>query len=216
MSESTKAVSLRLSAAERAAIRQAMQSHAGPEKRRDRRTQLDDSFQLLIRVADEGPMMAVTPRDISAGGIGFYHVAYIHPGTKVFVVMKGKKHDAVQTAGTVTRCEHVNGRVHAVGVIFEQRIAVSVVVEEEEEAASESRLEPAQVYEQVTKLSDQLKALAAEKAEMDAILTRVGELALLLVQNGGTPPENVKNEPAKPKADADPNAGGGGRGPSRR
>lgn len=202
MSSPTNAAKLTLSPAEQAAIRKAMQFRDGPERRRDSRISLcDRDFQLLVRIGDGGHLMNVTARDISASGIGFYHVAYVHPDTRVQLVMKGAGTDALSAAGTVVRCQHVNGRVHEVGVLFDDRIELGVVVKGAGgSVGAGERLDIAEVYARIAQLGQQVRELADHKQELGTILQRVGALAELLIQNGGdaeAAPASTKPKPSQ-------------------
>ncbi len=173
----------KLSEQELAAIATAMQRHGGVERRQHSRLPLSQEFPLVVRLGggEESPYLNVTPRDISSSGLGFFHVAYVHPGTAVQMIMKNRASDAVCIKGVVARCRHVSGRLHEVGVTFDTAIQVEVFVNAPSGAAIPSSMAtPAEVYKRVTAVSDQLKALAARSASFDSILERVGELAVLL------------------------------------
>src|SRR5678815_4263776 len=92
-----------LSAEEQAAIVRARQrAGGGSERRRHVRIPLDERFPLLIRVEQEGAtFIAVRPRDLSSSGLGFFHVAYMHPGTNALFIMKGLKGEVASLKGTI-------------------------------------------------------------------------------------------------------------------
>lgn len=191
MGEPVTSAMQKLTPAERAVIRKAMQYRAGPERRRDSRTSLEErQFQLLVRIGDTGGLVSVTPRDISSSGLGFYHICYIHPDTRVHMVMKGSGPEALAVDGTVVRCKHVRGRVHEVGVFFDERIEVGVIVKGASSDDEVKPLEPAEVYNRIEKMSEQLKSLATQKEEFGTILQHVGELAHLLIQISGDDEES--------------------------
>lgn len=192
MSATTGAQTVALSTEEQAAIEKARQrAGGGKERRRHARLPLDERFPLLMRLETSGAtFIAVRPRDLSSSGLGFFHVAYVHPGTSAVFIMKGRKGEVATIKGTVTRCAHVSGRVHEVGAVFEQEIQVEVFVSQPAATAAHSPAD--EVYKQVAAMAEQLKALAAERAAFDSILDRVGKLALLV-----TP-----REAEKPKGDA--------------
>lgn len=174
---------VKLSEQELAAIATAMQRHGGVERRQHSRLPLSEQFPLVVRLgaAEDAPYLNVTPRDISSSGLGFFHIAYVHPGTTVQMIMKNREAQAVCIKGAVARCRHVSGRLHEVGVNFDTAIQVEVFVNASSGVeVPSSATTPAEVYKRVTAVSDQLKALAARSASFDSILERVGELAVLL------------------------------------
>lgn len=190
MAETHRPMGLKLTPAEREAIAAAMKRHSGPEQRREKRVELDESFQLIVRFGT-GQALGVTPRDVSASGLGFYHVAYVHPGTEVGLVMKAKGADAVSRKGTVVRCRHVKGRVHEVGVLFEERIEIGVVVGGAVEAAAPAPapLDEQAMYAKIAEISEGVRKLATERADMDAILERIGAMATLLMERSAKKPQ---------------------------
>lgn len=64
----------------------------------------------------------VSTQDISAGGIGLVHTSYIHPGTTCRVAVPKFEGGHEVLDGTVVRCIHRGGVVHAVGVLFAEVI----------------------------------------------------------------------------------------------
>lgn len=61
-------------------------------------------------------------RNLSAGGMSLLHAAFVYPNTKIVVRVPGISAGAVDVKGTVVRCMHVQGRVHEVGVKFDEMI----------------------------------------------------------------------------------------------
>jgi hypothetical protein len=66
--------------------------------------------------------IVVACRNLSSGGIGIFHSAYMHVGSPCAVALpRNGKPDAV-TRGTVVRCRHLGGRVHELGIKFTDAI----------------------------------------------------------------------------------------------
>ncbi len=61
-------------------------------------------------------------RNISRGGIGLLHNAYIHPGTKCSVTIPLVSGGLKEIVGKVRRCVHVRGTLHELGVAFDTSI----------------------------------------------------------------------------------------------
>jgi len=66
----------------------------------------------------------VACRNLSRGGVGVLHSSFMHEGTRCRVHMHHKTSGDVWLEATVTRCRHVAGRVHEVGLRFAQEIDV--------------------------------------------------------------------------------------------
>ena len=62
----------------------------------------------------------VRPRDISRTGLGFIHGAYIHPTSKAELTLVLPDRELLRKHGVVARCRHVRGKVHEVGVAFDE------------------------------------------------------------------------------------------------
>ena len=68
-------------------------------------------------------------RNLSRSGIALLHAAYVHVGTKCRVVLPLLTGREQKIPGEVVRCVHREGRVHEVGVAFEQPVDVRRFVE---------------------------------------------------------------------------------------
>jgi hypothetical protein len=184
MDQSTNISGIRLTDRERASLAKAMGIHTGQERRRHRRFMLPKEFALVVRCAQPGGgggTFSVTPRDISLSGIGFFHAAYIHPGTACTLIMRTLKGDAVSLAGTVMRCRHVSGRIHEVGVVFEHEVDVESFVADAKPVDGElGAVKPEDVMIRISHLAAELKMLADQHASASSLLSKVGELAMLV------------------------------------
>lgn len=68
--------------------------------------------------------MQLICRNMSRGGVGVLHSAFVHTGTRCIVQMPrlGGKTDAIE--GIVLRCTHVAGQIHELGIRFDAQIAL--------------------------------------------------------------------------------------------
>ncbi|GAB4110284.1 MAG: hypothetical protein Kow00105_19050 [Phycisphaeraceae bacterium] len=71
----------------------------------------------------------VRSRDLSEGGIGFLHGAYVHEGSACRVILKDLSDKVICIDGQVKHCVHVSGTVHKVGVQFNEKIDLSQFTE---------------------------------------------------------------------------------------
>ncbi len=64
----------------------------------------------------------VSPRTLSAGGIGFLHGGFLYPGTSVIVYLRSLTKEMCELRGKVVSCRHIGRHIHHIGVEFPQRI----------------------------------------------------------------------------------------------
>lgn len=64
----------------------------------------------------------VRPRDLSSGGISFLHGAFVYPQTQCRFTLRGMDGLSMPVEGEVVRCRHVRGRIHEVGVRFNEPV----------------------------------------------------------------------------------------------
>lgn len=64
----------------------------------------------------------VACRNLSSGGIGLLHSAYVHCGTACIVLLPRADGTTSTVQGTVVRCTHLTGTIHEVGIRFESPI----------------------------------------------------------------------------------------------
>lgn len=64
----------------------------------------------------------VACRNLSSGGLGVLHSAYVHKGTRCTVELPATDGQTVSVEGAVVRCVHVSGTIHEVGVQFSKPI----------------------------------------------------------------------------------------------
>jgi hypothetical protein len=177
---------LRLSEEELKAIVQAKSNPPGSEKRIHRRIHVPDSFPLLMQ-SDAGGgsdiVCTLVAKDLSAQGVGFFHAAYIYPGSRVKFTMKNREGEPVALEATVKRCRHIAGRVHEAGAIFEQPIDVELFVEipPEAPAGGLDAGDLAIIQARVAALTLELKSLTDRHAEMDKLIGKVAELSAALL-----------------------------------
>ncbi|MEM6391921.1 MAG: hypothetical protein AAF797_04040 [Planctomycetota bacterium] len=99
------------------------------ETRTDERIPYRNLSSVLLAVAppdpkDEWSRFKVRPRDISTGGFGFLHGSYLHTGSPCLAVLGAHGRGLVTVRGTIARCEFLRGKLHQVGIRFDQPIDV--------------------------------------------------------------------------------------------
>lgn len=61
-------------------------------------------------------------RDLSVNGLGLFHSSYLHPGTQAAATLRTTDGESFRVTGRVTRCTHVRGSVHEVGIVLDAEI----------------------------------------------------------------------------------------------
>lgn len=67
--------------------------------------------------------LPVATRNISRGGISILHSAFMHVGTPCEILLKIPGGTTQSISGTVRRCGHVSGRVHEIGIQFNEQVS---------------------------------------------------------------------------------------------
>lgn len=78
----------------------------------------------LIHPGRSESSVIVACRDLSAGGIGVLHSAFVHKGTQCVVRLPRVDGGHADVDGTVVRCQHIGGVIHEVGIRFGTAIEV--------------------------------------------------------------------------------------------
>ena len=71
----------------------------------------------------------VACRNLSRGGMSILHNSYWHSGTRCTVLLPHNSGRKVPVVGFVTRCRHVRGMIHEVGIRFEEPIDTNEYVD---------------------------------------------------------------------------------------
>ena len=69
-------------------------------------------------------MHVVRARNLSSGGIGFFHGCFLYPDTLCHIAVQTVDGQRVAMAGKVSWCRHVRGRSHEIGLRFTRLIDV--------------------------------------------------------------------------------------------
>jgi len=80
---------------------------------------------LRLRIIHPGAttvQITVACRNLSCGGVSVMHSAYVHTGSPVIITLPHPKLGSVDVDGTVSRCTHLRGVVHEIGIKFNKSI----------------------------------------------------------------------------------------------
>lgn len=95
-------------------------------RRFDRRMyRVDGGIQFEARPAGERPInYIVRPYDLCEQGAGFLHGGDLSPGTQGSLTLISGAGERVTLIGVVTHCRRVRGRIHYVGMSFDETVSI--------------------------------------------------------------------------------------------
>jgi len=70
-------------------------------------------------------------RNISTGGVGFFHNAFVHCGTRCYVALRSISGQGVAIAGEVTWCRFLSNSTHEIGVRSDEAIDLTQFLDAE-------------------------------------------------------------------------------------
>jgi hypothetical protein len=100
-------------------------AHPDANHRRHARAVYNTVEALYLEVQHPGGTAGhflVKPRDISRSGLGFLHGGFLYPGTRCTITLALGDGRMVRVRASVRHCTLLRGRVHFVGVQFEEVI----------------------------------------------------------------------------------------------
>lgn len=95
--------------------------------------------------------LVIATRNLSRRGIGVLHSSYMYPGTRSEITFASGDGEPLRVTGEVTRCQHVSGRVHEIGIRFDEEISIRDVLGLDPmlEAYSLEQVEPGSLHGRV-------------------------------------------------------------------
>ncbi|MEW6251125.1 MAG: PilZ domain-containing protein [Planctomycetota bacterium] len=175
---------LRISQAEEQAVLAALERSPRTAGDRDARTSPRYCYQVaggvVVTVERAEASFIVRPRNLSAGGISFLHGSFLYPGARCALALPTRAGERVALAGRIVRCRCVRGRVHEVGVAFDQPIEVERYVDTQaaplSTASPDEMANAGYLRERVMDLARDLQQLAAENAARHLLERKVAQL----------------------------------------
>ena len=116
---------MRLTERERAALIEIMKKSGAADRRKSPRIVVEGNFSVLLTMDAPGGSTSyfkIYPWDLSRGGVGFFHRAFVYPGTRCTFMGLTFEGKPFTITGEVARCSHVSGSVHAVGTKLDAEI----------------------------------------------------------------------------------------------
>ncbi len=118
-------------------VREAAAQGQNPaEKRHHERKRYEKRIRCILRAqqpgAKEPQNFIVYSRNLSRGGLGFFHGAYVHPRTVCQVILPRPDGKGAVIDARVQWCRHVEQRIHEVGVQFDEPIEIDAFLDGDE------------------------------------------------------------------------------------
>lgn len=119
--------------------------------------------------------LPVATRNISRGGISVLHSSFVHNNTPVEITLQIPDGSTLNTTGRVVRCNHLLGRVHEIGIKFDQQISTRDLLglDPLNGAYSLERVEP-------TRLQGSVLLVTTSDLDRDLILMYLEETNLIV------------------------------------
>ncbi len=118
--------------------------------------------------------LPVATRNISRGGISILHSSFIYPGSSCHITASFEEGGVLDMNGTVQRCDHLGGKVHEIGIKFDQEISTKELLglDPMQEAYSLECIDPAGLHGTVLLISgEDLDQQLLTKLLVDTSLT---------------------------------------------
>lgn len=154
---------------------------SGVDRRKSPRVRLPHGFMALIGLPElGGTPLAVSPRDLSRTGLGFYHATELRPGLSCTVTLRAINGELVMTHGRVVRRRPLPGRLFDVGVHFDRELDVTRFVADSPVSATDALpLDATQARDRIAQLATSMQRLAEGQAPLDDLFNKVEEMVRL-------------------------------------
>ncbi|MBO6513447.1 MAG: response regulator [Phycisphaerales bacterium] len=133
----------------------------------------------------------VATRNISRGGISILHSAYVYPDAKCHIYTEFEDGRKLDMHGTVMRCTHIGGKVHEIGIKFDEEISTKELLglDPMHEAYSLESIDPEHLHGTVLILSvadldQQLLMKLLEDTSLTILIAGSSETAIERAKKG--------------------------------
>ncbi len=122
----------------------------------------------------------IRPHDISAGGLGFLHGAFLHQGTRCLVTLETYDGEKAAVQGGVVQCRCLRGRIHYMGMQFDEPIDVGNFVRLDETTAEDGEESPGYDAGRVLPIVQDLEAIIVRQGPAALVFGKLNELSQAL------------------------------------
>lgn len=111
-----------------------------PHQRKDKRYEFRQTDIAVMAQHPGGSLsrMLVCSRNLSAGGMSFFHGGFLHPATGCKLVLRKLDGQPHPVSGLVVNCRLVDGSIHEVGIKFDNRLDPSLFVRDADQSSPQS------------------------------------------------------------------------------
>lgn len=135
--------------------------------------------------------LPVATRNISRGGICLLHSSFVYPNSRCHVLAQIEDSLPLDMAGVVTRCNHLGGKVHEIGIKFDTEISTKDLLglDPMQEAYSLERIDPQGLHGDVLlvcsgDLDQQLLIKLLESTNLAISVADASEIAVKRAKKG--------------------------------
>jgi PilZ domain len=135
----------------------------------------DPDFKLLLELRfpnSSRGFYRIRPKDLSEGGLGFFHKAFVHPTSTCLFTGRSIDNHRTTISGQVVRCQHLRGSVHEVGVKFDHAIDLSKFVSRFARRADGTDPNAACLHSRVAALARELRELSVAHADHAVLMQK--------------------------------------------
>lgn len=160
-------------------------AHPSATKRRAKRYPYVVREGLIFEVEGAATRFVVRPRDVSESGLSFLHGSFLHPGRSCIVALKTVDGEHVIAHGRIVRCRCVRGRVHDVGMKFDQPVDLASFIgppkaaQPAPESANACAASPYSA-EELLLLIGQFQTLVGSQAPRDQLFQTLARMVAIL------------------------------------
>jgi len=142
---------------------------------------------LVFQLEGSSTKFVVRSRDLSAHGIGFLHGSFLYQGQGCTIALRTIDGEEVLVTGKIVHCRCVRGRIHVVGMLFDNPVEIENFIYLDEDGLGPTKPiaegSSAGHYPagEVADLARQLEELALSRAPRDD-LHRIAKSLLVLLR----------------------------------
>lgn len=137
-------------------------------------------------------VLPVATRNISRGGIAVLHSSFVYPNSRCHVRAVLEGGHKLDIKGTVKRCDHIGGKVHELGIKFDNEISTKDILglDPMQEAYSLERIDPKSLQGNIliineSEFDQQIMLKLLEETELSIAVAENSETAIKRAQKKG-------------------------------
>lgn len=171
----------------------------GPDRgdRAHNRFSFTEPHSIVLRVEQPGGSTIdyrVIGRNISQGGLAVFHGHLLYPNTRCTAILRMNARESISPHGTVVYCRHFRGRIHEVGIRFDQPVDITNFVE----AVTAATAAPTSIRGELVAAVRDLLALVQTDAAPEKVKSAMARVSALVGGPTPTAKHPVPNDESDP------------------